>query len=160
MPSVVSFSHLVRNPSVSSDPRGTAVAAMNAMMAHRGPDDEGSFVDSSGLALGARRLSIIDVEGGHQPVGNEDGTIWAVLNGEVYNRPALRSQLLARCHVLRSRANTEVLVHLYQDYGDALVHALEGLYCFAIWDARQRRLHFGRDRFGEKPLSIAHRVGA
>ena len=125
---------------------------MNAMMVHRGPDDEGCFVDACGVALGARRLSIIDVEGGHQPIGNEDGTIWAVLNGEIYNHPALRRELLLRGHELRSRTDTEVLVHLYEDYGDALVHALEGMYCFAIWDARRGRLLLARDRFGEKPL--------
>jgi len=121
-------------------------------MVHRGPDDQGSFVDPSGAALGARRLSVIDVEGGHQPVCNEDGTIWAVLNGEIYNHPALYAGLRARGHVSRSRTDTEVLVHLYEDYGDALVHALEGMYCFAIWDAKRRRLLLARDRFGEKPL--------
>lgn len=121
-------------------------------MVHRGPDDEGAFVDGSGVALGARRLSVIDIEGGHQPVCNEDRTIWAVLNGEVYNHPALREQLLAGGHSLRSRTDTEVLVHLYEDYGAALVHALEGMYCFAIWDSRRHRLLLARDRFGEKPL--------
>lgn len=125
---------------------------MNAMMTHRGPDDEGVFVDGSGIALGVRRLSIIDLDGGHQPIRNEDGTVWAVLNGEVYNHRALREQLLADGHILRSRSDTEVLVHLYEDYGDALVHALEGMFCFAIWDARRHRLVIARDRFGEKPM--------
>ncbi|HYH87706.1 MAG TPA: asparagine synthase (glutamine-hydrolyzing) [Solirubrobacteraceae bacterium] len=136
----------------TADLRGTTVAAMNAMMSHRGPDDEGSYLDPGGVALGARRLSIIDIEGGHQPVANERRTVWAVLNGEIYNHPALRRQLLAGGHELRSRTDTEVLVHLYEEYGEALVHALEGMYCFAIWDAERGRLVLGRDRFGEKPL--------
>jgi asparagine synthase (glutamine-hydrolysing) len=125
---------------------------MNAMMVHRGPDDDGCFIDPRGVALGARRLSIIDVEGGHQPIANEDGTVWAILNGEIYNHPTLRREMLARGHDLRSRTDTEVLVHLYEDYGDALVHALEGMYCFCIWDARRGRMLLARDRFGEKPL--------
>jgi asparagine synthase (glutamine-hydrolysing) len=136
----------------TADPRGAAIAAMNAAMVHRGPDDEGCLVDSTGVALGARRLSIIDVEGGHQPVTNEDGTIWAVLNGEIYNHPALRQVLLARGHKLRSRTDTEVLVHLYEEHAEALVDELEGMYSFAVWDTDRRRLHIARDRFGEKPL--------
>ncbi len=129
------------------------MAAMNAQLVHRGPDDEGIYRDeAAGVALGARRLSVIDVEGGHQPVSNEDGTVWAVLNGEIYNHPALREHLRARGHKLRSRTDTEVLVHLYEEYGDSLVHALEGMFAFAIWDARERRLLLARDRFGEKPL--------
>ncbi|MDP1857956.1 MAG: asparagine synthase (glutamine-hydrolyzing) [Gemmatimonadaceae bacterium] len=134
------------------DPRGAAVAAMNAMMFHRGPDDEGTFVDPCGLALGARRLSIIDLAGGHQPIRNEDGTVWAVLNGEIYNYPSLRGQLLDNGHELRSRTDTEVLVHLYEEHGEALVHELEGMYSFAVWDTERRRLLIARDRFGEKPL--------
>lgn len=131
----------------------TLLKAMNAEMVHRGPDDEGVYVDDvSGVGLGARRLSIIDVEGGHQPLSNEDGSIWAVLNGEIYNHPALLERLRMRGHVLSSRSDTEVLVHLYEDYGPDLVHALEGMFAFAIWDTRERRLLLGRDRFGEKPL--------
>jgi asparagine synthase (glutamine-hydrolysing) len=129
------------------------VEAMNARMRHRGPDDEGVHFDAAGgVALGARRLSVIDVEGGHQPLSNEDGTIWAVLNGEIYNHPALLDRLRAAGHDLGSRCDTEVLVHLYEDYGDAFVHALEGMFAFAVWDSRRRRLLLGRDRFGEKPL--------
>jgi asparagine synthase (glutamine-hydrolysing) len=126
---------------------------MNGAMVHRGPDDEGVYLDNeAGCGLGARRLSIIDVEGGHQPLSNEDGSIWAVLNGEIYNHPALFERLRAGGHSLSSRADTEVLVHLYETYGADLVHALEGMFAFAIWDARERRLLLGRDRFGEKPL--------
>src|SRR5919204_403391 len=92
----------------TSDPNGGAVAAMKALMVHRGPDDDGAYVDQrAGVALGARRLSIIDVEGGHQPLANEDGTIWAVLNGEIYNHPSLQKHLGERGHRLRTRCDTE-----------------------------------------------------
>src|SRR5690242_11547274 len=135
------------------DPDGSSVAAMKAHLLHRGPDDEGIYRDEdTGLTLGVRRLSVIEVAGGHQPVSNEDGTVWAMLNGEIYNHPALREHLLARGHEFRSRADTEVLVHLYEEYGDSLVHALDGMFAFVLWDARRRRLLLARDRFGEKPL--------
>jgi asparagine synthase (glutamine-hydrolysing) len=144
----------------TSDPTGAAVAAMKAAMVHRGPDDEGTHVDGgTGLALGVRRLSIIDVEGGHQPLANEDGTIWAVLNGEIYNHPRLRARLAERGHRLATGTDTEVLVHLFEDFGDAFVHALEGMFAFALWDGRRRRLILGRDRFGEKPLFYTRRDG-
>ena len=113
------------------DPRGDAVRRMADRMTHRGPDDEGFHVDPSGVALGARRLSIIDVEGGHQPLRNEDGTVWAVLNGEIYNHPAAARPAARRGHVFASQTDTEVLVHLYEDYGADMVHALEGMYAFA-----------------------------
>jgi asparagine synthase (glutamine-hydrolysing) len=130
-----------------------AIKAMNATMRHRGPDDEGIYVDArANVGLGARRLSIIDVEGGHQPLTNEDGSVWAVLNGEIYNFPSLRRRLLAAGHSFATRSDTEVLVHLYEEYGIDLVHALEGMYVFAIWDAARGRLLIARDRFGEKPL--------
>lgn len=130
-----------------------AIDAMNAAMRHRGPDDAGTFFDdSAGVALGARRLSVIDVEGGHQPLSNEDGTVWAVLNGEIYNHPTLRLRLAASGHQLSTRSDTEVLVHLYEEFGDDLVHALDGMFAFALWDTRRRKLLLGRDRFGEKPL--------
>jgi asparagine synthase (glutamine-hydrolysing) len=126
---------------------------MNRTLTHRGPDDEGLHVDAeAGVALGARRLSIIDVAGGHQPLSNEDGSVWAALNGEIYNHPRLQEELRRRGHALATGTDTEVLVHLYEDYGDALVHALEGMFAFALWDARRGRLLLGRDRFGEKPL--------
>ncbi len=126
---------------------------MAEKLIHRGPDDGDVHVDSAaGVAIGARRLSIIDVAGGHQPLSNEDGTIWAALNGEIYNYPQLRDDLLGRCHSLATRCDTEALVHLYEDFGSDLVHALEGMFAFAIWDGRKRELILGRDRFGEKPL--------
>src|SRR5215204_6432041 len=101
---------------------------MGRVLRHRGPDDEGRYLDpDTGVALGARRLSIIDVEGGHQPLSNEDGSVWAVLNGEIYNHPALQDLLRRRGHTLSTQTDTEVLVHLYEEYGDDLVHALEGM---------------------------------
>jgi asparagine synthase (glutamine-hydrolysing) len=139
---------------------GAALRAMNEAMVHRGPDDEGIYIDpENGLGLGARRLSIIDVVGGHQPLANEDGTVWAVLNGEIYNHPSLQERLLERGHRLASRTDTEVLVHLYEDHGADLVHALEGMFAFALWDTRRRLLVLARDRFGEKPLFYTERGG-
>ena len=107
-----------------------------------------------------RRLSIVDIAGGHQPLANERDDVWTVFNGEIYNHPALLAHLVARGHQLRSRCDTEVLVHLYEDYGDELVHALEGMFAFALWDVGRRRLLLARDRFGEKPLFYARRPGA
>jgi asparagine synthase (glutamine-hydrolysing) len=137
----------------TGDPEGAAVRAMNQAMVHRGPDDEGTYSDpAAGVSIGARRLSVIDLEHGHQPLSNEDGTIWAALNGEIYNHPRLQSLLRERGHVLATGTDTEVLVHLYEEYGADLVHALEGMFAFAIWDARTQTLLVARDRFGEKPL--------
>ena len=144
----------------SNDPSGCAISRMTAAMALRGPDDNGIYTDRrSGLSLGARRLSIIDVEGGHQPVSNEDGTVWAVLNGEVYNHRVLQQTLRERGHRFASDVDTEVLVHLYEEYGAAMVHALEGMYAFALWDGGKQELFLVRDRFGEKPLFYRERSG-
>jgi asparagine synthase (glutamine-hydrolysing) len=132
---------------------------MASAMVHRGPDDHGIYVDPDcGVSIAARRLSVIDVAGGHQPVANEDGSVWAVLNGEIYNHASLRERLRRRGHSFASGTDTEVLAHLYEDYGPSLVHALEGMYAFAIWDGRARRLVLVRDRFGEKPLFYAERA--
>jgi len=144
----------------TDDPAATAVRAMNEAMRHRGPDDEGVYTDGeAGVSIGARRLSVIDVEGGHQPVTNEGGTIWAVLNGEIYNHPRLQAMLRERGHRLASGSDTEVLVHLYEEYGADLVHALEGMFAFAIWDSRERTLLACRDRFGEKPFFYSANAG-
>jgi asparagine synthase (glutamine-hydrolysing) len=133
---------------------------MNAAMTLRGPDDHGEYVDErTGVALGARRLSIIDVAGGHQPVCNEDRTIWSALNGEIYNHPALQRQLRAKGHALASGVDTEVLVHLYEESGATIVDRVEGMYAFAIWDSRREELLLVRDRFGEKPLFYAEVAG-
>lgn len=135
------------------DGDGSDVSAMAAAMIHRGPDDEGVYVDPDcAFSMAARRLSVIDVTGGHQPIGSEDNSVWAVLNGEIYNHAPLRARLLQRGHSFASQTDTEVLVHLYEEYGESLVHAIEGMYAFAIWDRNTRQLILGRDRFGEKPL--------
>jgi asparagine synthase (glutamine-hydrolysing) len=135
------------------DPDGSIAAAMSLALRHRGPDDDGLHVDRErGVSIAARRLSIIDVEGGHQPLCNEDGDVWAVCNGEIYNFARLRDELTQRGHRFASRSDTEVLVHLYEEYGDEMAHALEGMYAFAVWDERRGRLLIVRDRFGEKPL--------
>ena len=119
-------------------------------MAHRGPDDEGFYLDGE-LGLGNRRLSIIDLPGGHQPLSNEDGSLWISFNGEIYNYRELRKQLEGR-HQLRTASDTEVILHLYEDYGAGLLEHLRGMFAFALWDRRRRRLLLARDRIGIKPL--------
>jgi asparagine synthase (glutamine-hydrolysing) len=125
---------------------------------HRGPDGEGHFV-APGVALGMRRLSVIDPVGGNQPIGNEDGSVQVVFNGEIYNYRELRGRLVAAGHRLTTHSDTETLVHLYEDEGDKLVHALRGMFAFAIWDTRRQRLLLARDRLGIKPLYYWERPG-
>ena len=132
-----------------------ALGAMMARIVHRGPDDAGTYRDGH-AALGFRRLSIVDLSGGHQPLSNEDGTVWVVFNGEIYNFPALRQRLEARGHTLRSKGDTEVLVHLYEDEGVGMFSLLRGMFALAIWDAPARRLILARDRLGQKPLLYRH----
>ncbi|MGV8083346.1 MAG: asparagine synthase (glutamine-hydrolyzing) [Coriobacteriia bacterium] len=124
---------------------------MADVMEHRGPDDEGFHVDRH-VGLAARRLSIIDVEGGHQPVHSEDGRIWGVLNGEIYNFRELRGELQAKGHQFRSATDTEVLVHLYEEHGERMAERLRGIFSFAVLDERDETLLIGRDRLGVKPL--------
>jgi asparagine synthase (glutamine-hydrolysing) len=124
---------------------------MSNRLAHRGPDDVGNYWDNH-AALAFRRLAIIDVAGGHQPLSNEDGTIWTVFNGEIYNYPALRHRLEAKGHILRSHGDTETLVHLYEDEGTRMFSLLRGMFALAIWDAPRRTLVLARDRLGQKPL--------
>ncbi len=121
---------------------------------HRGPDDEGALVQGH-VGLGMRRLSIIDLSSGHQPIHNEDKTVWIVFNGEIYNFPELRPELERRGHRFYTNTDTEVIVHLYEEFGDDCVKKLRGMFAFAIWDERQQRLLLARDRFGKKPLHYA-----
>ena len=130
---------------------GAAVAAMLDAIVHRGPDDHGLHVDER-AALGTRRLSIIDLAGGHQPIANEDGTVVVAFNGEIYNYRELRARLRASGHAFRTESDTEVIVHLYEELGEGCVDALRGMFGFAVWDARRRRLFLARDRLGIKPL--------
>jgi asparagine synthase (glutamine-hydrolysing) len=127
------------------------VEAMSDKLVHRGPDSAGLFADPS-AALGARRLSIIDLEGGDQPIGNENGRIQVVQNGEIYNHEELRERLERNGHVFRTRCDTEVLVHLYEERGPSFVEELRGMFAIAIWDRLEHRLVLARDRFGIKPL--------
>jgi asparagine synthase (glutamine-hydrolysing) len=128
-----------------------ALRRMCAVMAHRGPDDEGCYNDGP-VAIGMRRLSIIDVAGGHQPISNEDGSLWIVFNGEIYNHAELRAKLEPRGHRYRTNSDTETIIHLYEEYGADCVHHLRGMFAFAIWDREKRTLFVARDRLGIKPL--------
>lgn len=141
------------------------VRRMTNAIAHRGPDGEGIFVTTTVdgrnvVALGHRRLSIIDLAGGSQPITNEDGTIHIVFNGEIYNFVELRRQLIAFGHRFSTASDTEVIVHAYEQYGDACVEHLRGMFAFALWDNKRERLLLARDRFGKKPLFVAETDGA
>lgn len=127
------------------------IKAMADTIRHRGPDDEGYYV-SGQVGLGFRRLSIIDLQSGHQPISNEDGSIWIVFNGEIYNYQELRAQLVDRGHVFKTRTDTEVIVHLYEEFGPECLRKLRGMFGFAIWDQNARTLLLARDRVGIKPV--------
>jgi asparagine synthase (glutamine-hydrolysing) len=127
------------------------VGCMLESLAHRGPDDQHLQADEL-TSIGARRLSIIDLETGRQPVSNEDGSVWATQNGEIYNYVELRAELEAKGHRLTTHGDTEVIVHLYEDYGERFVEHLRGMFAIAVWDSRRRRLVLARDRVGKKPL--------
>src|ERR1700692_448475 len=119
-----------------------------------GPDDEG-IVQQDGVAFGMRRLSIIDVEGGHQPMHNEDSTVWVVQNGEIYNHLELRKLLIAAGHSFNTQSDTEVLVHGYEEWGEEMVERLNGMFAFAVLDRRGGAVSLARDRMGIKPLHYA-----
>src|ERR1700691_1749162 len=124
---------------------------------HRGPDDEGYYT-SGPVGLGFRRLSIIDLSLGHQPISNEDGTVWIVFNGEIYNYRELRTFLVSKGHVFKTQSDTEVIVHLYEELGPRCVEKLRGMFAFALWDENSQQLLLARDRVGIKPLyySLSH----
>ena len=130
------------------------IQQMCDVIEHRGPDDEGFYVEAD-VALGMRRLSIIDLVTGRQPISNEDGSIWIVFNGEIYNHQELREELIQRGHSFRTRTDTEAIVHLYEDEGERAVERLRGMFAFAIWDQREHKLFMARDRVGKKPLHYA-----
>ncbi len=124
---------------------------MSQAISHRGPDDEGLYIKDN-IGLGHRRLSVIDLAGGRQPICNEDGTVWIVYNGEIYNYKQLRHELEHKGHFFRSKTDTEVIIHLYEELGERCVERLDGMFAFAIWDEREQKLFLARDRIGQKPL--------
>src|SRR5215208_468111 len=127
---------------------------------HRGPDSEGYFVSPDRrVGFGFRRLSIVDLATGDQPMSNEDDSVWLVFNGEIYNHADHRPTLKARGHRFRSRCDAEVVLHLYEEYGPDCVHHLRGMFAFAIWDSRRRQLLLARDRLGKKPVFYASKHG-
>jgi asparagine synthase (glutamine-hydrolysing) len=141
---------ILRAPHVSPESQ-QALRRMAGTIRHRGPDDEG-FYESGEIAFGMRRLSIIDLSGGHQPIANEDESVWVVCNGEIYNFRELRAGLEQRGHRFRTGSDVEVIVHLYEEHGDAFVDHLSGMYGIALWDQRRHRLVLVRDRLGQKPV--------
>src|SRR5256712_2459735 len=143
---------------VNVDPRETVDEAclkrMRDLLRHRGPDGDGIWIEGP-VGLGHRRLAIVDVTGGHQPMANEAHTAWIVFNGEIYNHAALRPRLEAMGHRYRTRSDTETILHLYEEEGERCVERLQGMFAFAIWDSVRGRLLLARDRLGIKPLYYA-----
>jgi asparagine synthase (glutamine-hydrolysing) len=134
-----------------AEPSRALLARMGDVIAHRGPNDKGHYFDHK-VALGMRRLSIIDLAGGHQPISNEDGTVWVICNGEIYNYQELRKELGKKGHRFQTNSDTEVLVHLYEEEGTEFLKRLRGMFAIALWDAPRSRLLIARDRLGKKPL--------
>src|SRR5690242_17489782 len=134
------------------------IQRMCGVIRHRGPDDEGMLVDA-GAAIGMRRLSIIDLSTGHQPIHNEDRTVWTVFNGEIYNFRELRAELEAAGHRFYTGTDTEAIVHAYEQWGTSAIGRLRGMFGLAIWDRRDRSLLVARDRIGIKPMYYAEAGG-
>jgi asparagine synthase (glutamine-hydrolysing) len=143
---------------INSTPEKGLMERMCRIMTHRGPDGEGYHI-SGPVALGHRRLSIIDLEGGKQPLCNEDGTVWITFNGEIYNFQELRDDLVARGHRFATRSDTEAIVHAYEQYGERCVERLRGMFAFAVWDSKMGKLFIARDRLGKKPVYYCHNAG-
>ncbi len=136
------------------------LTAMGDVTRHRGPDDEGQYIEPAGrCGIAMRRLSIIDLAGGHQPISNADDSLWVVCNGEIYNFRALREELQSRGYRFKTGSDSEVLLHLYDEMGDDFVHRLDGMFNFALWDNRRKRLLIGRDHLGVKPLYVHQSAG-
>src|SRR5215204_4458460 len=136
----------------------STLAAMTDSVSHRGPDAAGYHV-APGIGLGHRRLSIIDLSTGDQPLCNENGTVWTIFNGEIYNFAEVRRELLANGHQFRTSSDTEVIVHGYEQWGERCVEKFRGMFAFAVWDGTARRLMLARDRLGVKPLYYAEANG-
>ena len=130
---------------------GDALKKMCDVITHRGPDDEGYYINQQ-VGLGMRRLSIIDLSTGKQPISNEDGQIWIVFNGEIYNHKDIREELESKGHQFKTKTDTEAIVHAYEEYGESCVQKLNGMFAFAIWDHQKNMLFLARDRIGIKPL--------
>jgi asparagine synthase (glutamine-hydrolysing) len=139
------------NHSSDAEVEAAEVRRMNEQIIHRGPDEDGFYLNGR-VGMAMRRLSIIDLSGGQQPISNEDGTVWIVFNGEIYNYPDLKQDLERRGHRFKTRSDTEAIVHAYEEYGVDCPTRLNGMFAFAIWDARRQRLFLSRDRLGKKPL--------
>ncbi len=131
------------------------IEQMTRLMAHRGPDDTGTYFDGP-VGLGFTRLSIIDLNGGHQPMCNETGEIWIVFNGEIWNHKMLRKALIEKGHQFRTNCDTEAIIHAYEEFGLDCVAQLHGMFGFALWDSPRQRLLLARDRAGKKPLYYTH----
>lgn len=127
------------------------IKKMTSLVSHRGPDDEGFFIHKN-IGMGMRRLGIIDIPGGHQPIHNEDSSVQLVFNGEIYNFKELREQLIQKGHIFLTRSDTEIIVHLYEEEGKNCVKRLQGMFAFALWDKNKNELLLARDRIGIKPL--------
>src|SRR5439155_481098 len=143
----------------ATSPSRHVLESMTAAIAHRGPDEHGVWVDGC-VGLAARRLRVVDLVTGQQPLANEDGSMRLVANGEIYNAGELRDDLRRRGHLFTTRTDTEVILHAYEDEGPACLERLEGMFAFALWDGRRQRLVLARDRFGERPLYYSSLVPA
>ena len=144
---IVGIIHPEGKETVASD----ILRAMNSSLTHRGPDEEGYWLNRN-VGLGMRRLSIIDLGGGHQPISDEDGKVWTVFNGEIYNYLELREELIRKGHRFKTSSDTEVIVHLYEEEGEDFIQRLRGMFAIALWDGREHKLLLYRDRVGIKPL--------